>query len=252
MSISGSVLARAVALPTDIANEDVAGDIGGRFKDAFERFLSMSGQLREDACRAAGKARTTLERWAINGRVEMLALERLELFFASHGAPGFKTAVLYGAPPVVKWSAEPLPIEILEEGILGDLRAASLFKAWRAGGNLIDLMFRLRLEHETTLFHVDADRVALLRVGSQLPVDTSLLNRDAGDRRDRMYGALMRGQILRTAEDGVTLFHNSCRWGSATPGEQGVDHYWRLGVARDGLALLFPFKRKLSPRYWVD
>jgi hypothetical protein len=229
-----------------------ASHIGSQFHDAFERFLQASRQPRDAAYKAAGKARAVLDRWATNGRVEMLTIERLDVYFASHGAPGFKAAVLYGPPPEVKWSAEPLPIEIVEEGILGDLRAAALFKSWRAGGNLIDLMFNLKLEAETTLFHVDVDKVALLRVGQLLPVDASLLNRDAGERRDRQYGALMRGQILRTAEDGVTLFHNRCRWGSIAPGEQSEDHYWRLGVARGGMALLFPFKRKLSPRYWID
>ncbi len=251
MDSRDSELALGATATLEVASPEVAADIGRDFWDALEHFIQLSGQPREAVYKASGKSAATLEKWGINGRIEMLTVERLDLFFASAGTPGFKAAVLYGPPPEVRWSAEPLPIEIVEEGILGDLRAARLFKAWRTGENLIDLMFKLQLEAETTLFHVDSDRVALLRVGRLLPVDVSLLNRDAGDRRDRTYGAMMRGQILRTAEDGITLFHNRCRWRSTVPGEQ-EDHYWRLGVAREGLALLFPFKRKLSPRYWVD
>lgn len=247
----GSDLALSATVPFDVACPEVATEIGRDFLDALERYIQLCGQPRDAVYKAAGKSRAVLEKWGTNGRIEVLTIERLDLYFASLGAPGFKSAIIYGPAPEVRWSGEPLPIELVEEGILGDLRAASLFKAWRTGENLIDLMFKLRLEAETTLFHADTDKVALLRVGQLLPVDVSLLNRDAGDRRDRTYGAMMRGQILRTVEDGVTLFHNRCTWQSPGPGEQ-EDHYWRLGVAREGLALLFPFKRKLGPRYWVD
>jgi len=235
-----------------MTDSDVAVAIGTRFQEAFENFLAATGLSRDEACRIAGRSHATLQRWMANGRIDMLAVEKLDLFFGAAGMPGFKTAVLYGPPPAVQWSAEPLPVEVIEEGVFGDPRAVALLKAWRSGGNLIDLMFKLQLQAETTLFHVDADRVALLRVGDRLPVDIALLNRDAGERRDRAYGTMMRGQIKRTAEDGITLFHNCCRWGSALPGEVSEDHYWRLGVARDGLALMFPFRRQLSPRYWID
>ncbi|WP_300303242.1 hypothetical protein [Ferrovibrio sp.] len=247
----GSELALSATAPFDVACPEVAAEIGRDFLEALERFIHLSGQPREAVYKASGKTRATLEKWGTSGRIDVLTIERLDLYFASLGVPGFKSAIIYGLAPEVRWSGEPLPVELVEEGILGDLRAARLFKAWRTGENLIDLMFKLQLEAETTLFHVDADKVALLRVGQLLPVDVSLLNRDAGDRKDRTYGAMMRGQILRTAEDGVTLFHNRCRWQSTANGGQ-EDHYWRLGVARDGQALLFPFKRKLSPRYWVD
>ena len=83
MDSKGSELAFGATVTLDVANPEVAADIGRDFIDALDRFIPLSGQPRDAVYKASGKSAATLEKWGINGRIEMLTVERLDLFFAS-------------------------------------------------------------------------------------------------------------------------------------------------------------------------
>jgi hypothetical protein len=236
---SGSSAGRR--LSGDSAIDPLAAMAAERFRVAFEHFIVMSGVRPEDAYRAAGVHRTTLKAWQTTGLLPVVAVDRLDAFFGQRGCPAFKEAALFGSGGPATWRAEPIPLERLD-----DARARALLERAAAGEDLIGLVFRLGIEAETTVFQVSPDLVTLVRLGAELPLDRRLLGRDIADRRDRRYGALMRRQILETARNGKSLYHNVCTYPDGT-----ADSYYRVAVARDGVGVQFPFRRLVSSAYWV-
>ena len=223
------------------AIDPLAATAAERFRTAFEQFVIMSGVRREDAYRAAGGHRTTLKAWQTTGLLPVVAVDRLDAFFAHRGCHAFKEAALFGAGSPAQWRDEPIPLEHLD-----DARAKALLEGAAAGEDPIGLVFRLGIEAETTVFQASPGLVTLVRLGAKLPLDRRLLGRDIADREDRRYGALMRRQILETVRTGKTLYHNVCTYPDGT-----ADSYYRVAVARDGVGVQFPFRRLLAPSYWV-
>lgn len=81
-------MALSATVPFDVACPEVATGIGRDFLDSLERFIRVSGQSREAVYKASGKTRRTLEKWGTTGRIDVLTIERFDLYFASLGVPG--------------------------------------------------------------------------------------------------------------------------------------------------------------------
>jgi len=212
-------------------HEHKAGIFASRLRRGLEdRFKPHGPVTLLGLSKLSGHARNSIRGWMTGQRGFSLdELLRLDTSCAAMGAPGLYAEVTALEPG--RWESERLPLDALQ-----DKRRGAFLKAWRAGGDPLEIAGALGLlPHATVLARRGGDFVSV-HVGSALRIDRGVLGRVLLDRADRDYAGLVNAQ-MQTTRGEPTLYRMT---GPSL-------HYTRLAVPGAELVMTLPFNES-SPK----